>query len=412
MKNRNFWLYAAGALFSGTGSGILDIVILLFILDLTGSATVMVTFVIIGLVPRLILYLAAGVVGDRINRKHIMVSMDFGRGAVGLLLALLATQDYITLPLLFGATLVLSIMSVLSGPATIAMLPDIVKEEDLTRANSILGVINIPIGPALGGIIYGLNGIQAAFLINGILFVVSGVSKLFIQYQQKTKKFEKGSEVITDLKEGISFIGTHRGLLSLIVFASVSSFLLAPVFSDLVPHVMRVVIEFSAEQLGMINSSFGVGALLGYIIIGTVLARAKIEKLLKGGLLFEQLFNLVFAVLIFPLVVGILGNGGTFFSVIVVAFIFRGLFNAFVSIPIAVGLQRLAPTAYRARIFSVIGFISAGITPVGVGIMGILLDRFPAHVVALIVFLLNLLVVLLFIFKYLKKVSRELEHKE
>ena len=63
---------------------------------------------------------------------------------VGLLLALLAAQDYITVSTLFGVQFVVSIMSVLSDPATIAMLPDIVEDEDLTRANSLLGAIHIP----------------------------------------------------------------------------------------------------------------------------------------------------------------------------------------------------------------------------------------------------------------------------
>ena len=416
MKNRNFWLYAAGGLFSATGSGAANVVIPLFVLDSTGSGTAMVTFMIIGMVPRLILYPVAGVIGDRINRKQIMVSMDFGRGAVGLLLALLAAQDYITVPILVGAQLVVSTMSVLSGPATIAMLPDIVEKEDLTRANSLLGAIHIPPtvgGAALGGILYGLGGIQVAFLINCILFVASGVSKLFIRYLQKTEKFERVSEVITDLKEGISFIKVHRGLLFLLVFSSVSSFLLAPIFSELVPYFMRITIKFSAEQYSMIQTSLVAGMLIGYIIIAAVLAKARIEKMLKRGLLLEQVLNLAFAVLIFPLIIGILGyRSWTFFSLIFIVFILRGFFNAFVSISITVGLQKLAPTEFRARIFSVLGFISAGITPVGVGIMRILLNRAPIHVIALTLFLLNLLVVLIFILKYLKRVSRDLEHQE
>ncbi len=416
MKNRNFWLYAAGGLFSATGSGVADVVIPLFILDSTGSGTAMVTFMIIGMVPRLILYPVAGVIGDRVNRKQIMVWMDFGRGAVGLLLALLAAQDYITVPILVGAQLVLSTMSVLSGPATIAMLPDIVEKEDLTRANSLLGAIHIPPtvgGAALGGILYGLGGIQVAFLINSILFVVSGVSKLFIRYLQKTEKFERVSEVITDLKEGISFIKVHRGILFLLVFSSVSSFLLAPIFSELVPYFMVIAIKFSAEQYSMIQTSLVAGMLIGYIIIATVLAKAKIEKMLKRGLLLEQVFNLAFAVLIFPLIIGILGyRSWTFFSLIFIVFILRGFFNAVVSISITVGLQKLAPTEFRARIFSVLGFISAGITPLGVGIMRILLNRASVHVIALTLFLLNLLAVLIFILKYLKRVSRDLEHQE
>ncbi len=70
---RNFWLYATGRLVSLIGTGIQDIAVPLFILDLTGSGTMMGSFMIITMVPRLILYPLAGVVGDRLNRKWIMI---------------------------------------------------------------------------------------------------------------------------------------------------------------------------------------------------------------------------------------------------------------------------------------------------------------------------------------------------
>lgn len=110
--------------------------------------------------------------------------MDFGRGAVIILLALLASKNLITIPILFGTQFVVSIMNALFGPATSAMLPDIVEKEELMRANSILMSLNSTayiVGPALGGIIYGMGGIMIAFLINGVSFIASGVSELFIR---------------------------------------------------------------------------------------------------------------------------------------------------------------------------------------------------------------------------------------
>ena len=150
---KNFLLYVTGRLVSLIGTGVQDVALPLFILDLTGSRAMMGTFMIISMVPRLILYPIAGVFGDRVNRKWIMVWMDFGRGAVILILALLATKNLITIPVLFAAQFLVSIMNALFGPATMAMLPDIVEEEELTRGNSIVGSVNslsMIIGPALG----------------------------------------------------------------------------------------------------------------------------------------------------------------------------------------------------------------------------------------------------------------------
>ncbi len=416
MKDRrNFLLYAMGRLVSLMGTGVQDVALPLFILDLTGSGTIMGTFMIITMAPRLILYPIAGVVGDRVNRKWIMVWTDFGRGAVILILALLATRDLITIPLLFGAQFVVSLMSALFGPATMAMLPDIVEEEDLTRANSTMGAINsisYIIGLALGGIIYGLGGIRVAFLINGVSFIGSGVSELFIKYHQKTKKLGKIHEVIEDLKEGIYFIKVHRGLLVLMIFALVINFLFNPLFAVLLPYVSRIVIKFSSEQYGMLQTSFMAGILIGNIIIGTLLAKSKVEKMLNRGLLAQMGFAFVFVALIFPQIVGRLGYASwTLFFALSLTFVFMGVFNAFVNTPIMVELQKLTPTEFRARIFSVIEVAAQGIVPIGFGIMGILLDLVPAYIIALTVVTILLLVILVFVFKYSKEVTEGFENK-
>lgn len=413
---KNFWLYTVGRLVSLIGSGVQDVAIPLFILDVTGSGTIMGTFMIVTVAPRLILVPLAGVVGDRVNRKFIMVWMDFGRGAVILGLAALAAQHLVTIHVLFFAQFAVSLMNALFGPATAAMLPDIVEKEELTRANSILGAVNslsYIVGPALGGIIYAFGGIKAAFFINGISFAASGVSELFIQYEQKTKKLGKIKEVVTDLKEGFIFVKTHRGLLILLLFALVLNFLANPLFSVLTPYILRVVIQFSSEQFGLLQTSFVTGILIGNIIIGAVLAKASVEKMFIRGLLVQSGFMFVYVGLIFPYSIERLGYASwTLFFAFFLTFVAMGVFNAFVNTPIAVELQTLAPTEYRARVFSVLDVATQGIVPIGFGIMGILLDVAPAHVVAAVVVAIEFLIVLLFVFKYSKEVFYDFENNK
>jgi MFS family permease len=414
MKNwRNFGLYATGRLVSLIGTGIQDLAVPLFILDLTGSGTTMGTFMIITMAPRLILYPLAGVVGDRINRKWIMVSMDFGRGAVILFLAHLAARNIVTIPVLFAAQFVISLMNALFGPATLAMLPDLVEEEDLTRANStIQGITSVSsiVGPALGGILYGVGGIQIAFLLNGISFILSGISEFFIQYYQITKKIEKVHEVITDLKEGFSFIKTHKGVLTLLVFALVLNFLMAPFVFVLIPFVLRTVIGFSSEQYGLLQTSFVTGILIGNIVIGTLLAKKKIKPMLCNGLLLQIGFTFVFVGLIFPQVLSRIGYASwTLFSLLFGTFMAIGIFNAFANTPLMVEIQKLTPAQFMARVFSVMETTTMGVVPIGFGIMGILLDVVPAYLIASVVVVADLVVALLFVGKYSQIVFKDFE---
>ena len=411
---KNFWLYATGRLVSLVGTGIQDVALPLFILDATGSGTIMGTFMIITMVPRLIMYPVAGAVGDRVNRKVIMVSTDFGRGAVILFLAFLAAQNRITIPVLFGAQLVLSLMSALFGPATMAMLPDIVERENLVRANSTMGALNSfssIVGPVLGGIIYGFGGLRAAFLINSISFIGSGVIELFITYEQKTRKFTKVREVLTDVLEGIHFVRTHRGLLIFLLFGLVVNFLINPLFSVLAPYVFRVVILFSSEQFGMVQTAFTVGILIGNIIIGTALAKKGVKSLLHGGLIIFMGTTFIFVALIFPQSIEYFGYASwAIFAAISLTYALMGVSLSFVNTPMNVELQKLAPTEFRARVFSVMDVITQGIVPVGFGVMGFLLDVSSAHVVALCVSVITLLVVVLFIFRLSEEVFRKFEH--
>ncbi|MBU7017081.1 MAG: MFS transporter [Theionarchaea archaeon] len=415
MREKNFWLYTTGMLISFTGSGVQDIALPLFILDLTGSGTAMGTFMIIATVPRLILYPLAGVIGDRVNRKFIMVSMDFGRGILVLILAFMAAQDILGIPSLFAAQFFMSIMNALFSPATMAMLPDLVKEEDLMRANSITEAVtsfSYIVGPILGGIIYGIGGVRAAFLINGISFLGSGVSELFIQYHQQTRKLENVKEVLCDLREGVSFIWNHTGLLILLAMGLCINFVVGPILAVLIPYVLRVIMEFSSEQYGIIQTAFMAGALLGNLIIGSILARTKVEKMLTRGFLIHVIIMFLFAALIFPEVMDILGYASwIMFCAIFSIFVIMGVASALVNTPIGVGLQKLAPTEFRARVFSVTGVIVQAVVPLGYGIMGFLLDMAPAHHIAVTLISVELVVLLLFIFKYVKKISQEFEKR-
>ena len=117
-----------------------------------------------------------------------------------------------------------------------------------------------------------------------------------------------------------------------------------------------------------------------------------------------------FAALIFPEVMDRLGYASwIMFCAIFATFILMGVASALVNTPISVGLQKLAPTEYRARVFSVTGVIVQAVVPLGYGIMGFLLDVAPAQYVAVTLISIEFAVVLLFIFKYVKKVSQEFE---
>jgi DHA3 family macrolide efflux protein-like MFS transporter len=322
-------------------------------------------------------------------------------------------MDMMTLPVLFAAQFVVSLMNALFGPATMAMLPDIVEEEELTKANSVLGSINslsMIVGPALGGVIYGLGGIQTALLINGVSFLASGASEVFITYQQETVGFGRIGQMVDDLKEGIGFVRSSRGLMVLLAFALGANFLAIPLFAVQMPYIMRVVIGFSARDFGFIEASFMAGLLAGNLLLGTFFSRKKVANLLNRGLLAESVLLFVLVATVHPVSLETLGYASVLlFLLLLLILLSIGICNAFVNTPITVAIQKLAPTRYRARVFSAVEVSTQAIVPIGYGVTGILLDLYPAHLVMSLVAVINSLIVILFVARYSRQVSADLK---
>ena len=125
-------------------------------------------FSVLTIVPALISTPFSGILGDRKNRRNIMVFMDFGRGTLICFLAFLALKGNMSIYILFAAQVFISIMDSLFAASSRALMPELVSKEILMEANSVSsgfdGVANI-IGPCVGAITYGFWGIKAVFFL-------------------------------------------------------------------------------------------------------------------------------------------------------------------------------------------------------------------------------------------------------
>ncbi|NJE27095.1 MFS transporter, partial [Thermococcus sp. MV5] len=184
----------------------------LYVLDTTKSGAMMSVFLMAGMIPSLILSPIAGVVGDRYNRKAIMVWLDIARG---ILLLGIVLFGFLNLNALLVAQVLMSIMGTFFGTATSAMFADLVEKDELAKATSTVQSLSIVArisGPLLGGIIYALGGIELAILINGFSFLGSGLFEVFIEYRWQTRKLSNLGEVKKDLLEGVAFLRDNKPL--------------------------------------------------------------------------------------------------------------------------------------------------------------------------------------------------------
>ena len=359
----------------------------LYILDKTGSGSMMGIFAMLSMVPALVMSPFAGVLGDRWNRKKIMVNMDFAIGMVIYGLAFLAFTGKLTIPILFAGQVVISLMGSLFEASTRAMLPDLIDKEDFMRANSTQGAISsgsMILGPIIGGSIYGFGGVKMVFFINATSFVFSAASELFIIYAPKIlKQGSLSAKVfIADIKEVMRFVLRHRGLMQLFGFVLVVNFVSTPMLVVVMPYVFRKIIGFTPQQFGYLNTFFTIGTLGGSVAIGVFLAKMNSSKLMKVGLIVTPIANVVSAMLVFPENIRFFGGASwRFLGILGLVLIFVGFFSTFVNTPIRTNLQKMVPGEMRSRFFSVLGVMSRLAVPVGTLITGFLLDMISWHII-------------------------------
>ncbi|QDA31463.1 MFS transporter [Thermococcus indicus] len=406
--NRNFWLFAVGRFISQLGWAVQDVALPLYVLDKTHSGSMMTLFILAEMIPVLIIMPFAGVVGDRYNRKHLMVGFDLARGA---LLFAVITFDLLGIHQLLAVQVVMAVMGAFFSAGTGAMFPDLVEPDELEKANSTVSSFAILarlVGPALGGFIYAVGGIKLAILINAASFFGSGLFEIMIKYEWRTKELESFSQVIEDLKEGIGFLRSNRYLSTLMFFALFMIALGQPFGAVIMPYSYREVLKFSSYQFGLLESAFMGGALIGNGLIAIKFGK-KAGRYLFHTLLLDGVMILAFTWAISPL--SDLGRNEAFFFLAGINILW-GSIEAFIDVPLNSKIQRAIPSELRGRVMSAMAVLMHLSSPLGLIAVGPLLDRFPAWEVTLAIWIGMAAVVAYFWARYRKVLLREREYGE
>lgn len=393
---------------SDTGTSIQMVTMPLYIIDIGGSAATVGLFSFLSLVPALIVYPFAGVLGDRINRKTIMVVTDLASAGVILGLAFISYFNRMSLILLLSVQVIVSLLNGLFDPATRGMLPRLVGPDKLTRANSTVAsvrTLSVLLGPVIGTVLYSNFGITILFFINGISFLLSGISEIMIQYAHVKREVATGMQgIIADLSEGIKFILASKIIRKLCYFFLVTFLFVQPVFAVVLPLFFKTHLEYPDTQYGYLQSILILGALLGSILVGLIFGKENnIKKPLKFGLGLLLVNMLVFSVLLFPNSVSAFGEDSILYFVLLsVVLCFFNAALMFIQIPVQTFIQRETPNKYMSRVFSLVGMISRGGIPFGALVYGIVLERVDVHWTVLTATLLMMLLSIVFLTSLIK----------
>jgi len=266
LRQPAFGLLWFGELVSFIGDNVFFVALTLWVLKLTGSATILAVSLIAATVGQGLLGFFAGALTDRTDRRGVIIASDLGR-------AVLVAAIPFLLPYSIPGGLVLLILvnigTVFFRTGVFALMPSIVPREELLTANALFQTtqrIGEIVGSVLGGAIVVTLGYQMVFYLDAASFLVSAacVGVMPVLWRAGLNTAIR-SEITVEIGEGLRYIWQtpiHR-VLALLVFPGY----LTLAFDALQTPMVVTTAGLSAVAYGLINSVIGVGKLISAIVL-------------------------------------------------------------------------------------------------------------------------------------------------
>lgn len=378
--NKNYGIMAFSKLISMAGTYIQEFALSLYVLKMTGSAAMFASVLAVAVIPQIIIGPLAGVIVDWMNKKAILITMDFISGILtALSIGVMLYDNKLPMYMIYILVISLSAISTIYSTAGSSTIVLIVDKEQLVQANSTNSFINTftqLISGVLGGAIYGFFGLLPCLIFNAVSFFFSAILQMFmtIQNEVKNKQDINVNEFFRSLSEGFEFIKKQKYILKLVISAFFINFALSPFFSIAEVYVIKRVYKVSDMQLGVFQSVIVLGSLSMPFILPKLAKKYKMENMFSNGIIIMSLviggITFTYSSFFIKLCGGIL--------IPYIAFIILTIVILNVALMINITnqtmMQQLVPKNMMGRVFSVMTTVCMAAMPIGQWLMGQLLD--------------------------------------
>jgi len=307
--------------------------------------------------PFFLLALPAGSLGDIFDRRKLILGTETWMLVVALVLTVATVAGVMTPWLLLLLTLGLSIGDAVESPSWSAIFPELVSKEDLPAALALNGIeFNLAraIGPGLGGLIVAAVGVGAAFCFNALSFL--GVIAVIARWKRPARKSTLPVETFQGATSAaVRYVRYSPGIRTLLLRSAVLIFFTSS-FWALLPTAAKSISK-NPITYGFLLGFFGLGAVMGAMVLQRTRSRISTETLLSAATATFAGIILSMALLRSPVVLCFLMllGGASWTSLM-------SLFNIMV--------QELAPDWVRARVLAVYLFVFQGSVALGSTLWG------------------------------------------
>lgn len=398
LLNKSFISLLIAQIFSLCGDAMLRFALPLFVLNVTGSATLMGVVGACAWIPYIVLTPFAGVAADRVNKRRIMAVLDICLAlSCGAYFAFEGILGFVGVSLC--ALIILYTAQSMYQPTVQASVPFVVPRKDITRASALVSQVSALsglIGPMMGGLLFGLFGIELVIGIAGAAFALSAVLLLVVVTipHKATLQSDKsiGATLTDDLKESFLFLRHERTLIFkvILLIASINLTLTAFILIG-TPVIVTEVFGLSNQYMGFAVGTMAAGSLCAGVMVSIFSKRLKINH--------APLFLLlsVVGLLPFTVVLGLSLSTTVAYSVLLGG-LFIALFGATAFSVLAIAFVQLETPVYLVgKVIALAMTLSNCAQPLGQLVYGSAFDGLRAHLfmVALTTLVIALLIALI-----------------
>jgi MFS family permease len=334
LKNPRFVRLWLGQGLSFVGDFVSTVALVLLVVDVSGSASAVGGVLVARLLPTLASPLV-GVLADRLDRRAVLVAADLVRAV--LVVGLIFARD---LPLIYALVFLLGVAKTVFNPTVRAAFPSVVGGGDLTRANAVISStfsFSVMAGPVLGGVLVASVGVEVAFLLDALTFLVSAVLISTIPLPAPERDGE-GEGFFGELRAGFGYLKGARVPLAIVVGAFLAT-LTANAAIPAEAFLAKDTFDAGDVGYGLLASLWGGGMILG----------SALTVVLAGRM---NLISLYFAS-IFATALAFVGVGlSPTFALALVAIAVAGTANGVDNVATDTVLQKRVPDVFLGRVFA------------------------------------------------------------
>ena len=383
--NRNFILMIIGQIISLFGNAILRFSLSLYVLQVTGSASIFATILAVSILPTILLSPFGGILADRVSRRSIMLSLDFLTSFLIFGFSMVSTMGF-SIVLVAILMISLSIIQAFYQPSVQASIPLLVSENQLMQANGIVVQINALatlLGPILGGFLFSFLPFSLLLNISGTAFFLSAILECImrIPFQRVATDGSMLSIIRSDCRQSLHFLRhDNPTLLHLLLLLAGLNLVLSSFITVGLPVISNITLQLPPTFYGWLEAATGIGSIAGSIALPFFLKRVDMSGAWRF-LLSGSLFLLPMALVLFLHTPVYIAYACIFASSICIM-LFAALFNIYAQ-PF---LQKSTPNQLLGKGASMVTMVVMCSYPIGQSLYGILLETFATRVDLLILF--------------------------